>query len=61
VNKRSELDDIMQEWLDEGSSGKSILNYITEFLIEDVHWTNQNISKVDRENLIKLAERLKLS
>lgn len=60
MSKRSELDDIMVAWLDEGNSSKSILNYITEFLIEDVHWTNQNISKVDRENLIKLAERLKL-
>lgn len=60
MSKRSELDDVMVEWLDEGNSSKSILNYITEFLIEDVSWTNQNISKVDRENLIKLAERLKL-
>lgn len=61
MSKRSELDDVMQEWLREVNPGKSILNYIAEFLIEDVRWVNQNISKVDRENLIKLAERLKIS
>lgn len=37
---------------------KQFINFIVEYLAEDLYWLNDNISKVDREVFLKIAARL---
>ena len=48
----------MEEWCQSEKESKQIINCFVQFLAEDVYWTKQCISQVDKETLIVLAKRL---
>lgn len=53
---RSEVTSIFDQWSEE--KPKQFINFIVEYLAEDLYWLNDNISKVDREVFLKIAARL---
>lgn len=50
--------DLFDEWINEPHYSKRMLNFLVEQLTQDVYWTENNISKVDKELLIELGKRL---
>ncbi len=58
ANHRSEVESILDEWLNNPKQAKNIINCLVEFLAGDNYWLNENISKVDRETLISAAKYL---
>lgn len=57
MNYYSEASELFDRWSDQGTS-KQIINFITEYLVGDTFWLNENISKVDREQLVNLGKFL---
>ena len=53
---QSELTAIFDQWSEE--KPKQFINFIVEYLAEDLYWLNDNISKVDRKVFLKIAARL---
>lgn len=52
----SEVTEIFDQWSEE--KPKQLINFIVEYLADDLYWLNDNISKVDRETFLKIAARL---
>lgn len=52
----SEVYDLFEQWRE--SKPKQLINFIVEYLDEDKYWLNSNISKVDKETLIKIGKYL---
>ena len=53
---QSEVTAIFDQWTEE--KPEQFINFIVEYLAEDLYWLNENISKVDREVFLKIAARL---
>ena len=55
--------DMLDEWLasspDQQKTSRKILNFLVEYLTDDTYWVIQNVSLEAKEDLIKLAEKLK--
>ena len=52
----SEVYDLFEQWRE--SKPKQLINFIVEYLDEDKYWLNSNISKADKETLIKIGKYL---
>ncbi len=48
--------DLFEQWRE--SKPKQLINFIVEYLDEDKYWLNSNISKADKETLIKIGKYL---
>lgn len=57
INRR-DIENQLDDWINEPNQGKNILNCLVQWLCEDVEFVNRNISAVDRECLLQLADRL---
>ena len=55
--------DMLDEWLassrDQQETSRKILNFLVEYLSDDIYWVIQNMSLEAKEDLIELAEKLK--
>jgi hypothetical protein len=61
ANHRVQVSDLLDEWTNNPKQAKNIINCLVEFLVGDLYWLNENISKVDRETLVAAAKRLEHS
>lgn len=52
----SKANEIFEQWQE--SKPKQLINFIVEYLDEDKYWLASNISKVDKETLIKIGKYL---
>ncbi len=52
----SEVYDLFEQWRE--SKPKQLINFIVEYLDEDKYWLASNISKADKETLIKIVKYL---
>lgn len=51
-----EADKLFSAWSEHNS--KQLINFIVEYLAEDIYWLNSNISKVDKQTLIQIGKHL---
>ena len=55
--------DMLDAWLassrDQQETSRKILNFLVEYLSDDIYWVIQNMSLEAKEDLIGLAEKLK--
>lgn len=58
ANHRTQVEDLLAEWVDSPKQSKNVINCLVEFLAGDVSWLCLNISKVDREAIISIAQSL---
>lgn len=58
ANHRTQVEDLLAEWVDSPKQSKNVINCLVEFLAGDVGWLCLNISKVDREAVISIAQSL---
>ena len=52
----SEVYDLFEQWSE--AKPKQLINFIVEYLDEDKYWLASNISKADKETLIKIGKYL---
>lgn len=50
-----------EEWLDgtKEYTAKQIINYLVNYLTEDISWLKKNISQVDKEILFEAIQQIK--
>ena len=57
------VQDMLDDWLassrDQQATSRKILNFLVEYLTVDTYWVIQNMGLEAKEDLIKLAEKLK--
>ena len=58
ANRRSEVEALLEEWQQNEKQAKNIINCLVEYLFDDPHWLNENISRVDRETLLAASRIL---
>lgn len=58
ADHRTQVEDLLAEWVDSPKQSKNVINCLVEFLAGDVSWLCLNISKVDREAIISIAQSL---
>ena len=63
MNYSISVQDMLDDWLassrDQQVTSKKVLNFLVEYLTDDTYWVIQNVSLEAKEDLIKLAEKLK--
>lgn len=55
---RSDVEQLLDQWVDEPGQGKNIVNCLIDWLYADGWWLDKNISQYDRERLKEMAEKL---
>lgn len=55
---RTEVNELLDTWSNDGSQAKHIINCLVEFLYADGWWLDKNISSYDRERFKEMAEKL---
>ena len=58
ANYRSDVEQLLDQWVDEPGQGKNIANCLIGWLYADGWWLDKNISQYDRERLKEIAEKL---
>ena len=58
ADHRTQVEDLLAEWVDSPKQSKNVINCLVEFLAGDVGWLCLNISKIDREVIISIAQSL---
>jgi len=58
ANYRSDVEQLLDQWVDEPGQDKNIVNCLIDWLYADGWWLDKNISQYDRERLKEMAEKL---
>lgn len=65
MNYPISVQDMLDDWLsssrDQQATSRKILNFLVEYLTNDTYWVIQNMSLEAKEDLIELAEKLKVA
>lgn len=58
ANYRSDVEQLLDQWVDEPGQSKNIVNCLIDWLYADGWWLDKNISQYDRERLKEMAGKL---
>lgn len=55
---RGPVEGLLDEWSEDSTQAKNLINCLVGFLSGDFYWLNKNISQVDREILVGMGRML---